>query len=344
MNKIQKPKQTQEKPLFTVLIKAMGEKIFAWDFVMENENTITFVGKTIVEKKKPVKKLYKAVELKTKAQFCIEANFSFPCTEYAYLPSQFIASANCEVRNCSKRPKEKTFAWFSNIAPLLLAIEYKDSLLATEIFHKRAHLFMQYPTTTIKLLESISVEGLFSWIWGRFDEKAMHDVQTIFEGKCTKPFSQWGVAETFFTAARRRFTITLNSFESIDDCMIHYLRTHKGTTMTLGIVGTNHYRWVEKNLYDMQQKNLCRQKLFSQTKTVLEADTANTFDKNAVALYAEESKDFAGQNKNTLGYVRKTGAELLRKALPNKLHFSSNLARLGYSQGGSTGIVVELTI
>ncbi len=333
---------TKQHPLFSIHAKTKKGILHVWNFIQTMEGTLVFAGKTLIEKKHKVQNHITIDAKDRKPQFIIEADLSFPQREYAYLPSQYISSAIIEARHCKNKPEQKTFTWLSNIAPLLLAIENKDSLLAAELFNKKSFIFMQYPKTTIKLLEDISVEGLFSWIWGRFDEKAMQDLHSIFEGKCTKNFEHWGVAETFFTSARRRLDISQNRFESIDECMTRFLKTHPGTKLTLGIVGSNHYRSIEKKLHEIQDKKKNPVDIFSSTRTFIEAETNNAFDKNAVALYIEPLQD---SDINTVsGYVRKSGAELLRKAYPNKLRFSSRLARLGFLQGGSTGIVVEIVV
>ncbi len=323
------------KPLYSVHILSSDNTQYTWDFVLQNETSILFAGKTIVQRKKIAKKLYRASELQTKPDFTIETDFSFPCKDYTYLPKQFYVSSHVEVRNSTTRPSQKIITWFSIVAPLLLAIEYKDSLLAAEIFQKKAPLFMCFPVVTMKLLESISVEGLFSWIWGRFDETGMEDLKNIFASKCTKPFEYWGVAEAFFTSARRRLCIGSEKKESLDECMARYLKTHPGTKLTVGIVGSNHYRWVEKNLYHSSENNINSKEMFTNTNSIIQAETDNKYDENALAVYFE---NFIS------GYIRKTGASLLRNAFPNKTQFTSSLARLGYSQGGSTGIVVEIVV
>ncbi len=341
MKNTKEKKIKSENPFFSVLISTFDKKLVSWNFILKAEKEIIFAGKTIIENKQKSNSLIKASQLKTKALFYIETNFSYPSTGCTYLPETFKVSSMVEVRNYSIKPNKSILSWFSNIAPLLLAIENNDSLLAAEIFHKNSSIFMQFPTTIIKLLEPISIEGLFSWVWGRFDKKAQQELESIFEGKCTKAFEKWGVAETFFTASRRRLDIQVGTNESIEQCITRYLKTHPGTKLTLGIVGTNHYRWVEKNLSITENKNI-RNNFFSNTKTLIKAETSNEFDKNALAMYV--ANEPASENENISGYIRKTGAELLRKAHPNKLQFSSRLARLGSLQGGTTGMVVEITI
>ncbi len=322
-------------PLFTVQVTSASNKQCSWDFVLNKENTLVFAGKTIVQRKASAKDVFKASLLQIKPDFIIETGTTFPNNHYVYMPKQFSVQSYVEARYCAKRPPQKILSWLSCIAPLLLALELKDSLLAAEIFHRHSKIFMSFPVLTMKLLESISVEGLFSWIWGRFDETAMSDLQLIFEGKCTKKFEQWGVAEAFFTSARRRLCIENKKNESIDDCMAHYLKTHPGTKLTIGIVGSTHYRWVEKTLYHNQKNNSNNKEIFSKTKSVLKADSNNSHDSNAIALYLGDSIS---------GYIRKTGAATLRKALPSKQIFSSRLTRLGYTNGSPTGIVVEFLV
>ncbi len=336
--------KTHEHPFFSVQIKTTETVIYSWNFIMPNDHSLIFVGKTVEKIKVSKKKNYKTTELQTKPSYTIEANITYPCKNYIYLPSHFYASSTVEARNCYKSPNRKTIEWFANIAPLLLAIENRDSLLATEIFHKNAPLFMHFPKTMISLLECISIEGLFSWIWGRFDSTERDNLNVIFEGKCTKPFQQWGIAETFFTAARRRLEIIHNSTETIESCLIRYLKSHPGTKITLGIVGTNHYRWVEKTLHTLQEHSQNPNHLFSNTKTIIQSDADNAYDSNALALYVENSTTSIHEEKVLSGYIRKTGAALLRSIYPNKKQFSSRLARLGHLHGGEKGIVVEIIV
>ncbi len=341
MNNNCKSKPNKKNTLFTVITETADNKIFSWNFVMTSKNSISFAGKTVIIKKQGIQKIYKASQITTPPDFTIECIPLFGKTNFTYLPSQLLVSAKVEVRNCATRLDKKIFAWFSNIAGLLLAIENKDSLLAAEFFHTNANIFMQLPCTTIRLLESISVEGLFSWVWGRFDEKAMNDLRAIYEGRCSKGFEKWGVSEAFFTAARRRLQITTQNNEPVEKCIALYLKKHPGTKITLGIVGSKHYRWIEKKLYATQEKMSTIQEEILHARTSIQAESNNTFDKNALAMYIEHPET---DEKVVSGYIRKTGSELLRKALPNKTFFSTRLSRLGYQQGGSTGIVVELTI
>ncbi len=324
-----------KNPLFSVHIVSKDCTQYSWDFILTKENHIVLASKSILQNKNPSKKIYKASSLRSKPDFTIETDFTLPCKEYAYLPRQFFVSSRIEARHCLKRPSHRIVSWFSRIAPLLLSIEKNDSLLAAEIFHKNASIFMQYPSVTIKLLENISVEGLFSWIWGRFDEKAMSDLKDIFDGKCIKNVDTWDVAEAFFTSARRRLALEQKKAESIEDCMIRYFKSNKGTRVTLGIVGSKHYKLIEKNLYLAQETKKDPSVIFSNAQTTIQVDSSNEYDKNALAVFFENSLS---------GYIRKTGASLLRKALPHKCFFSSRLARLGYSQGGATGIVVEVVV
>ncbi len=308
-----------------------------WNFILQENNTLLFVGKTTVQRKHNSNKKDASnnATIDKKAQFIIEADTSFSLQKFTYLPEHLSSYSYVEVYNCTSRPEKKTLEWFANIAPLLLAIEHKDSLLAAELFHNKASVFMQFPSITIKLLEPISIEGLFSWVWGRFDNNALHDVELIYSGKCIKAMQTWGVAETFFTASRRRLAIEMQANEKIEDCLTRYFKSHRGTKLTLGIVGSKHYRWVEKKLHTLEGSNHHNNSLFSKTKTSVVVESDNEHDKNAVAVYLSQ-----GQT----GYIRKTGSEILRKAFPSKMQFTSKLARLGNTQAGKNGIVIEIVI
>ncbi len=320
--------------LFSVQVLTMGNLQYTWDFVMKDDHSIHFAGKTVIQQKQTSLCLLKASQIKSKIQFTIESNFTYPCKEYAYLPPQFFAKSFVEVRNFTSSPDKEVIKWFSNIAPLLLAIENNDSLLAAEIFNKNSNIFMLFPSLTLKLLEPIAVEGLFSWVWGRFDTQSLADAEIIFNGKCTKPLHCWGVSEAFFTAARRRLNGNNTANETIEECITRYFTSHPGTAITLGVVGGNYYRWAEKTLYKLQENKISKD-LFLTAQSFIKAETDNPFDENALAVYLENSVS---------GYIRKSGARLLKKAFPKKTQFKSHIARLGSLQTGTAGVVVKIVI
>jgi len=339
--------------LFTVRAQSQASIDYSWNFVQCSTGRIQFAGKTIIAGGKKnvvsVAQSYRKHPLQNKPKFTLETNPFFSALWYTYLPAKLLADTCVEVRGSTKRLDDTLFAWFTHIAPLLLAIENQDSLLAAELFHKKAAVFMKFPAITLQLLEAVAVEGLFSWVWGSFDTNALADLEKILHGKCVKNPAEWGVAEAFFTAGRRRLDIPSNSSETADEFMARYLRTHRGTKITLGIVGSKHYRWTEKSVNRLDRVSGSKntwQKLFSKAQSTLQAEPDNPHDPNAVAVYLEHpSEHLVGlSGKIHSGYLRKTSASILRIAQPHKLTYKACLARLGNTQTGPTGIVVEVIV
>ena len=97
-------------------------------------------------------------------------------------------------------------AYLAHVGILLYIIEEKDSLLAAEFFSRKASILCCFPKATSQVLEPISVEGLFAWLYGRFCDDTLFT--NIYYGLPLSKHQQIAAATDtacfFYNAAKNR--------------------------------------------------------------------------------------------------------------------------------------------
>ena len=256
-------------------------------------------------------------------------------------------------------------SYLAHVGILLSIIETKDSLLAAEFFSRKASILCCFPKATEKLLEPISVEGLFAWLYGRFCDDTLFT--NVFYGlPLTKHQQVASVTDTacfFFKAAKNRLKdcYTYNKI-SPKEMFIQYFSKNKETEFTIGIVGQRYENWTHTSLdyvaslfkgtgtinflaHKIHIEKL-RREFFEETTAYIQAEPYNVHDENALGLYLNDVKSYITGDEGMClaGYLRKTGAEIIRHSKPKDFRLKAKLVRIGNLQEGKTGLVVKVAV
>ena len=257
-------------------------------------------------------------------------------------------------------------AYLAHVGILLYIIEEKDSLLAAEFFSRKASILCCFPKATSQVLEPISVEGLFAWLYGRFCDDTLFT--NIYYGLPLSKHQQIAAATDtacfFYNAAKNRLKSNYYSEkkESPKEMFIRYLSSNKETVFTIGIVGQRYENWTHTGLdyidslfATREAKNFIahktciektRKEFFAETTAYIQAEPYNIHDENALGLYLNDVKSYITGDEGMClaGYLRKTGAEIIRASRPRDFRLKAKLVRIGNLQEGKTGIVVKVAV
>lgn len=250
------------------------------------------------------------------------------------------------------------FSYLTHIGPLLVAVDEGDGLLAAEIFSRRQEIFMRYPSLTLFLIKKVAAAGLFAWLYGRFEENtefpAFYKSGAMFDLSCSD------TACVFFEAARKDLSPEPQK-ESVEEMFIRYFKSQKEVTLTLGLVGQKYRDWNDgldylDSVIQMQVGNdfltsgtrvkEAKQEFFGSLSAVAQAEPSNKYDPNAIEVFVDdiEAKLVGNSGKVKAGYLRATGAAIIRTARPSRFNYNARLVRIGNKQEGRCGIVIKITV
>lgn len=257
-------------------------------------------------------------------------------------------------------------AYLAHVGILLCIIQTKDSLLAAEFFSRKSSLLCCFPKATSKVIEPISVEGLFAWLYGRFcDDTLFRNI--YYNMPLSKHQQVVAITDTacfFFRAAKNRLnkSLKINKQESPEEMFIRYFTNNENTVFTIGIVGQKFENWTHTgldyvaSLFDNKDAETflahktriekMRKEFFAETKAYIQAEPYNIHDENALGLYLNDVKSYITGDEGMClaGYLRKTGAEIIRASRPKDFRLKAELIRIGNLQEGKTGIVVKIAV
>lgn len=313
-------------------------------FTQSATGTLDFLGKT----EKPDISDYQEIESST----------YFSPAWYAYLPTFLQAEIHVLFKDSINLNDANLFAYLTHIGAVLLAVEQKDGLLVAELLHRRTQIFFQFLTLTLYIVKPVASLALFAWLYGRFSHS--NGFQKMFEQGILSPTAD--TAEILFAAARDELSPEPGN-ETVDEMFIRYLKEIGHGEFTIGTVGTDYHAWNSQNkalnafLHEAIGKDFLRgeslvrerkNKFYSELKVSVQAEPYNPYDSNAIGVAIEDvsEKLFGNGGKSKAGYIRATGAAILRRAFPKKFAYSANIARLGtsLSEGNSDkeGIVLRI--
>lgn len=327
-----------------------------WSFSLENDRkSFLYLGK------------YQNSHTKNKEYLqSFDSSSFFSTSWYGYLSETLSSKIVINVYGSIEKIDSSIFTFLSHIGPLLLAIDEKDSLLTAELFHRCKSIYIKFIPIITQIIENIAPEALFSWIWGRIDNRAYTKLANFINSHGRVPVEQWDVSEMFFYAARRTLLpydyYDKNTYISPDQLMIIYISKVQNFHITLGLVGSNYHPWIINNFkkIDMKiKKAACLEKangtefsdstrkmLFGNASVTVQAEPYNSFDRNAIGVYISDifCSDDDHISKSHAGYIRSTGAAIIRKARNDKILFPATLSRIGNYSEGRNGIVVAIDI
>lgn len=281
------------------------------------------------------------------------------------IPTQIFLEIHCN-KNEKLSFEPDTFAYITHIGALLVAIDAKDSLMTAEIFHRNKKIFLSFSEITEEIIKPIAAEALFAWVYGGFcqgGEQRLYDaIKNNFPEK-----SNWDVVEFFYFAAKEILQAKSSSpdaetkIETPKQMFLRFFESHRNITLTLGLVGTDFTDWSFQNMQFLQRRlrkqqsldeisgtslaEKAKSRIFGQIKSMVQAEPENPHHHYAIAVFLDDlGAKATGKNRlQKAGYIRRTGAEIIRKARPEKIDFDSKLFRLG-GTAGSAKIVVSLTV
>ena len=89
-----------------------------------------------------------------------------------------------------------------------------------------------------------------------------------------------------------------------------------------------------------------RKEFFGKTRAYIQAEPYNVHDENALGLYLNDVKSYITGDEGMClaGYLRKTGAEIIRNSKPKDFRLKAKLVRIGNLQEGKTGLVIKIAV
>ena len=336
---------TKEIPVENILIQIQGKDfVHYYAFTQSATGTLDFLGKT----ENPDISGFQEIESST----------YFSPTWYAYLPVSLQTEIHILFKDSVNLSDANLFAYLTHIGAVLLAVEQKDGLLVAELLHRRTQIFFQFLTLTLYIIKPIAPLALFAWLYGRFSHSG--GFQKMFQQGLLSPTSD--TAEILFAAARNELSPEPGK-ETVDEMFVRYLKQTRHGEFTIGTVGTDFHTWNSQNtalnefLHEAIGKDFLRgeflvrerkNKFYSELKVSVQAEPYNPYDPNAIGVAIEDipGKIFGNGGKSKAGYIRATGAAILRRAFPRKFAYRASLARLGanLSEGNSNkeGVVLRI--
>lgn len=216
-------------------------------------------------------------------------------------------------------------SFLTHVGPLLDAVEAGDTLLAGELYLRRRDVFNRHSQLTKYILGKAAAGILFSICYGRINNIAPEAVPLVYEA--TKE-------QLSFDPAK----------ETLEQALVRYLADRK-ENITLQIVGIAHHDWnpcppyLENLANNIKAENLAGQMeairkavhdFYAGLECSVQAEPYNGADKNAVAVFLEDTySKFTGNcGMKKAGYIRATGAKLLRDAQPKRMSWGGHLMRI----------------
>ena len=324
-----------------VSAKSFSHEIF-WGFSVSRTGQLDFEGKIAAPSAAELAKMQR-----------IEPSGYFSPSWYSYLPEIMQSKITVFAKNSVKFEDQDLFSYILHIGALLLAVEAKESLLAAELFDRRSYVFMKFHPITAYILEDIAPEMLFAWEFGRFSDGS----EPFAKGYHITSDDKSTTAKLFKIAEKK--LCGEKPEESLDEMFVRYFKAHKKADFTIGIVGANYRNWDDGIGYldNILEKYIgedllngttkvrdTKQRIYGGIKAGVQAEPYNQHDPNAIAVSLEEIESIVSgcPCMKKAGYIRATGAAILRKAFPGKMSFPSTLARIGNLQDGKNGVVVRI--
>lgn len=288
----------------------------------------------------------------------IDASSYYSPSWYTYLPKNLQA----EIKICFEKGFEKLdvsqHSFLLHIGAILLAVKEHDTLLVAELLHRRPTVFAPFLPMVLYIIKPIAAEALFAWMYGQMHSDS--SLQHFYSTDANISANETDTGIILYVAAKEALK-PIPHKESIEEMFIRYFQENSGFDFTIGIVGACCHFWT--NGIDKLNNVICkhvakdfvcglteireaRQKFFDELTVTMQAEPYNPHDANAIAINIEdiEAKISGNGGKTKAGYIRATGAAILRKALPEAIGFKAKLWRIGNSQDSKQGVVLKVTM
>lgn len=273
----------------------------------------------------------------------IEPSQYFSPSWYTFLHRDFAAEISVFIPKAVKDLDADHYSFLVHIGAILLAIQERDSLLVAELLHRRSSVFAAFTPIMLHILKPIAAEALFAWVYGSFNGGGNFH-QVYASGTPIKTGST-DTSAILFAAAKDALKPDPDK-ETPEQMFVRFFRQEVPFDFTIGLVGTNNHPWVDsleavervskaasghEFATDPRTIGVRRQELFESLKVNVQAEPYNPHDPNAIGVSIDDPasifKGFASKSK--AGYIRATGAAILRKARPSQFSYEASLRRIG---------------
>lgn len=260
----------------------------------------------------------------------------FSPSYYAYLQESLNNNPKIFIAPSVDVSDKDTFDFLVHVGPLLSAIESKDSLLAGELYLRKKRSFEKFSQLTAYIMDSLSVEILFSLCFGKMHEVFPEDIPLIFNN------------------AKKKLNYN-SAKETLEQAFIRYLKDND-VMLTLPLVGTQFYDWdfepevLEKLTDNLGYENIlekaekirnAKHDFYASLETSVQAEPYNSYDINSILVCFDniESKIAGNPGLEKAGHIRALAAKIIREAKQEKMNYHGKLVRLSYSD-----IVVQMMV
>ena len=288
----------------------------------------------------------------------IEGSQYFSPTRYEYLPLELQADIRVLYRETVCMEDANLYAYLTHIGAILLAVEQNDGFLVADLLNRRAKVFSRFLPLTLYIVRPVAPLALFAWLHGRFSNS--EGFEHMYHSGLRYP-KDGDTAQILFAAAYKALSPDPGK-ESPEEMFVRYFRTLGHGDFTIGTVGANHHAWdpdtdlLQNTLNDAIGKDILegtslvrhrKAQFYASIKVSVQAEPYNPYDPNAIGVSIESVRGrlIGNGGKTKAGYIRATGAEILRKAFPKKYSYAAKLARMVLSVGNSAedGIVTRIS-
>ena len=259
---------------------------------------------------------------------CVDGSAYFTPSWYMFLPKDLQATINVYLPSDVKNLDVGQYSFLLHIGALLLAVDERDGLLVAELLRRRVTVFSSFLPLVLHLIKPVAAEALFAYVYGGF--RGDSNFSQIYKANVPIATGETDVSAILLEAAKDALKPNPEK-ESFD--------------FTIGLVGATNHPWIagiEKyesvvkaatafRFFDDAAVGDKSQEFFASLATKVQAEPYNPHDHNAISVSIDDLgaklKGFVSKSK--AGYLRATGAAILRKARPNMFAYDSKLWRLG---------------
>ena len=274
---------------------------------------------------------------------CVDGSAYFTPSWYMYLPKVLQATINVYLPNDVKNLDVGQYSFLLHVGALLLAVDEHDGLLVAELLRRRAAVFANFLPLVVHLIKPVAAEALFAYVYGGF--RGDSDFAQIYKANAPISTGETNVAAILLEAAKGVLKPNPEK-ETPEEMFIRYFRETESFDFTIGVVGATNHPWIAgiekfesvvkratafRFFEDAAAVGLKCQEFFASLATKVQAEPYNPHDHNAISVSIDDlSARLKGmQSKSKAGYLRATGAAILRKARPGLFAYGSKLWRLG---------------
>lgn len=273
---------------------------------------------------------------------CVDGSAYFTPSWYTYLPKELQATINVYLPSDVKNLDVGQYSFLLHIGALLLAVDERDGLLVAELLRRRVTVFSSFLPLVLHLIKPVAAEALFAYVYGGF--RGDSNFSQIYKANVPIATGETDVSAILLEAAKDALKPNPEK-ESPEEMFIRYFREKESFDFTIGLVGATNHPWIagiEKyesvvkaatafRFFDDAAVGSKSQEFFESLATKVQAEPYNPHDHNAISVSIDDlgAKLKGLVSKSKAGYLRATGAAILRKARPNMFAYDSKLWRLG---------------